>query len=458
MSIIIDDNDGGGTTPPTPTTTPTIDPSFPDMDDNLPVNGLPSITTAAQPAPTTAITTTGFDVEYNWLTITPTLPSNPYVHIRTGGYDLVSFENLGAIPQGDSILYTAKGTFEFELTAFQSLGLNNIFPDIVVDDWSDTINYIVVATISLSIPTISISTASVSFNYVDLGQLVSNEFASRIPITVGINPTFSNLNDATIDGIPISMAQYYYEVKSVQQTNVYYGTCGDYNDYYTEAETKGKGITPVATTKDVTPSQQSVIDRINSLNLGWTTGLTPDYLTTYTLQQMEAFASPAGSPTNVGTGDMTFLNDIHLQPGITKTTQRIDFRRAGLIYNNIFNTVTIYGSVLVGSTRRTLSAHVYLPYSHQTFRAEVYFMSDVQLNAQLYKSALQDPFFMKGDWVWSTAARDEGLELPVSPSWWDQYWWVMLLIIGIVGVILVAYIYGKFKRNKIIVNINKGVV
>lgn len=200
-------------------------------------------------------------------------------------------------------------------------------------------------------------------------------------------------------------------------------------------------------TKTLTESQTAVVNKIASLNLGWETGMTSDYVTEETINQMIVNAPSIGSgATNTETGDLQYNYPLRLAPGITRTKQRIDVRSGGFDYNSVFGTFPSIYPINSYNIYRTISAHATCPFVHQEYEVGVYLLANVEVDAEIYESALADPFFMRGDWLWNPLITSWDPTIVVEPtlldnwlSWWEEYGWIIILVL-ILGVGIYLFI------------------
>lgn len=385
-------------------------------------------------------------IRYDWLTIEMAEDNNEYMKHNIGGLDLSGYENLGSSETGENTFeFTSKIEFGYEMNSYLSLDMDDVFPELDIDKMSEPVQYAHIREFPIYIPYPYLDYyGKFRYSYVDLGEHVDHDYNLVIPVTIGINPTFSALDGETINGITIKTSEYLHEVKVMTVVLAREGTCGDYNDLYTPQEEVSEGVSTTTLSDDIpTFSQQFVIDHIEALDLGWKTGMTPEYVTSgITIQQWLTDSFTQGEDrTNTGTGDLTYNYPIRLQPEITKTRQRIDVRKTFFSYNPLG---IIYTQAITRfSVNRIISAHVKCPFVHLEYETTVYLICNVELDAEMYESALDDPFFRKGDWLWDPIIESWVPELIVLPTpfddledWWDKYGWIIITII-----VLTAGIY-----------------
>ena len=388
----------------------------------------------------------GNTLRYDWLTITMGDDDNDYLRHNVGGIDLISSESLGSTETNidNTFIFSTRVTFGYEINSYLALSLRDVFPDLETNKWSSYTTY---ATIKLTtLTTTSMHYGKFRYSYVYLGTPDYHDYDVNIPMTIGINPTFSALDGKTIGGVSIKTSEYLYEVKSVVVVSQRTGTCGDYNDNYTPQPKLSDGVDTLTLDKTLTLSQTKVINKIAELNLGWETGISSEYVTEgITINAILSDAPSIGSCfTNLATGDLSYDYPLRLAPGITRTKQRIDVRTGGFHYISAYGTITQILPINSYSIYRDISAHATCPFVHQEYETVVYLISNVEVDAEIYESALNDPFFRKGDWLWDPIIDSYDPEILVPRTflddlsdWWDEYGWIIILvIIGTIGIYL----------------------
>ena len=385
----------------------------------------------------------GQTIRYDWLTFEMAEDNNEYMKHNMGGLDLFGYESLGSTEAGENTLcFTSKVEFGYEMNSYLSLDMDNVFPELDTDKMSGFVQYAHIREFPLYIIFTKDYYGKFRYSYVDLGEHVDHDYDLTLPVTIGINPTFSALDGETINGITVKTSEYLHEVKSMKVVLAREGTCGDYNDIYTSQEESG-GVETTTLSDDMpTFSQQTVIDHLKELDLGYKTGMTSEYLFPKTIQEWVVDTFAVGEDeTNHGTGDLTYNYPIRLQPEITSTRQRIDVRKTFFSYNPLG---IVYTEPIVKfSVDRIISAHIKCPFVHTEYETTVYLVCNVELDAEMYESALDDPFFRKGDWIWDPIIESWDPVVVVMPTpfddlegWWNEYGWIIITVI-----VLVAGIY-----------------
>lgn len=381
-------------------------------------------------------------IRYDWLTFEMAEDNNEYMKHNMGGLDLISHENVKGKEVGNNTFeFMSIVKFGYEMNSYLSLDMDNVFPELDTDKMSSYKNY---AEISVVDWTQSYTVyGKFRYSYVELGEHVDHDYNLNIPVTIGINPLFSALDGEIINGITVKTSEYLYEVKSMKVVLARDGTCGDYNDIYTTQGELSKGGVDTATLSDVeqTLSQTTVINKIKDLDLGYKTGVTPEYLFPKTIQEIlhDSFTG-VEYRTNLGTGDLTYDYPIRLQPEITRTRQRIDVRSGGFTYYPPSNVIAFVDPIDSYEINRIISAHIKCPFVHTEYETNVYLLCNVELDAEMYESALDDPFFRKGDWIWDPIIESWDPVVVVLPTlfddledWWDKYGWLVITVIVLIA-------------------------
>ena len=393
-------------------------------------------------------------VRWDWLTVNIFDDPNDNLHHVVGSFSLFGLESLGISEQNENgVIFESRATFGVEIISFLGLDLYDCYPDMNLDK---VVIYPFAAYVAVDgwypSPYILSGSGVVSayINTIDLGTLNHQRTKTLVPITFGINPTFSNLGGSYINNILIENVVYAHEVKSATVSNQRYGFVGDYMDIYTE-QTRSSGGLVTETIRDDSPSQQKISDGIKKLDLGW------DYIRTVenlSIQQSIHYAPPSGHIyTNMGTGNLNINYDLTLQPAITKTIDEINLRTAGIViatnpWESLLHVITPVQEHVI---ERIKSIHVHKPMIKETFVLEVYFKASVELDVELYKSAMNDPNFCMGDWLWNGEPGSGSGTIPTKPAFFEEYGWILVLILMGLGLIVGLYFYVKIKGTKVIV-------
>lgn len=387
-------------------------------------------------------------IRYDWLTITMAEDNSDYLRHNIGGFDLIEYESLGSTDTGENTFtFMSRIKFGYEINSYLSLMLRDAYPDLVTDRMSPFIEYAHITHFPLCIPLPYIDYyGKFRYSYVYYGTPDYHNDFYNIPVTIGINPTFSALDGEIINGMVIQTSEYLYEVKSMEVVLAENGLCGDNKDLYTTQGEISKGVDTTTMSDDIpTFSQQCVMDHIEELDLGWKTGMSTEYVTSgITIQEwsVDTFTTGDGS-TNTGTGDLTYGYPIRLAPELTYTKQRIDVRRTFFSYCPLG--IIFTQAISEFSRERVISAHVVSPFVHLEYETTVYLICNVELDAEIYESALDDPFFRRGDWLWDPIIESFDPVIIVRPTplddlfdWWKQYGWIIILFVVI---IIILYLF-----------------
>lgn len=388
-------------------------------------------------------------IGYDWLTFSMAEDNDDYLRHNIGGVDLIDYESLDSEEAGENTLeFMSKITFGYEMNSYLALALKDVFYDLKTNAMSNPVTYAHIREFPIAfVPYISNDYyGKFTYSYVDNIDVydLHNDFHD-IPVTIGINPTFSALDGKVVNGITIKTSEFFYEVKVMDVVLAKEGTCGDYTDLYTTQEDVSKGVDTTTLSDDIpTFSQQFVIDHIEELDLGWKTGMGSNYFTdgiTITELLWDSF-SEGESRSNPATGDLTYIYPIRLQPELSYGEQRIDVRYTFFSYDP--NGILYTQPIQEFSVDRVISTHVKCPFVHLEYETTVYLICNVELDAEIYESALDDPFFRKGDWLWNPIINSYDPTLIVLPTplddlqaWWDEWGWlVILVLISVAGIYL----------------------
>ena len=68
------------------------------------------------------------------------------------------------------------------------------------------------------------------------------------------------------------------------------------------------------------------------------------------------------------------------------------------------------------------NAHVSNYYIHKNYRISCVILATIELDFEKYESKLNDPFFIQGDWVWSSmVGGTESIDIAQHQSWWEGF-------------------------------------
>ena len=340
-------------------------------------------------------------ITWDWLTTSVYDNPNDKLMHSIGGEDLKSFENLGIYSQDETgVIFKSRATFGFELNSYLALNVEDCYPDVKFDAIK-TFSYLGVAYTWGIIPQYA-KIYSITARSVDLGDTFNSQhYTDPLRLTVDIVPTFKNFGGEYLNGVQINSVDHIYEIKVVKMDKVEHGLVGEYEDIYTEQTTQSGEVNVVKLEED-DPGNAQARQGVNNLDLGWETNDITDVRNDITIQNDNYLSDPVGTTYhNSGTGAFDFNVMFSMRPEITYSEQTIHVRRAVLIVDTLWNTYQLHGSVENYDDTRMRSIHVTSPFVHQEYEVTVYFLATVNLDAEVYESALGDPYFVKGDWLWN---------------------------------------------------------
>lgn len=386
-------------------------------------------------------------ITWDWLSANVYENPNDNLKHSIGGYDLKSFENLGIFSQSETgIVFKSKAAFGFELNSFLNLNVENCYPDVNFNAIKN-FNYLGVAYTWGIIP-LHAESYFITARSVDLGETFNDQhYTDPLQLTVDIVPTFKDFGGEYLNGVLINSVDHLYEIKAVVMDEVEHGLVGEYNDYYTDQSTKSGSVDAIKLEAD-DPGNTAARQGINDLNLGWETDDILDVRNDLTIQSDNWFSDPKGTTyMNSGTGAFNFNVNFALRPEITYSEQTIHVRGACLIVDTLFNTYQLHGAATNYNAFRTRSIHVTAPFIHQEYEVTVYFLATVKLDFEQYESILNDPYFVRGDWLWNeeiggttdvTLVESDPLDYII-----DTLMPIIAFIVIVIIVILVIYILLK---------------
>jgi hypothetical protein len=332
---------------------------------------------------------------------------NPDDNLRfsVGGYDLHNFQSHGIYqqdPNTNEIVFKATGMFGFETNMYTTAEVGSVFPEINPNA-RQSYKFLSIKYFN-PWPFVSSTPSYYStFSSVDLGSKFNPQrYDQQVPITVGLNPSFANFGGRSINGIEIESNDYNYHVKHVEIAGIKDGDCGDYEDNYTNSNTKKVEIKTQKLTQD--SPDRDVLNLVTNANLG--VELT-DNQREITKQNSLEDTTPKGQVfSNRELGDFTFNDHVLLRPEVTITKQSVQVTDMAFEFCHFYKTSTIYWGPRTYKTPNydtpdlIKSVHVNNRYIHKDYKVQIDFLCSVKLDAETYETALNDPYFKQNDWMW----------------------------------------------------------
>lgn len=402
-----------------------------------------------------SVTISDKTIRYDWLNVQLENDPSDLVEFSKGGLKLTEFENDGIFSRNDEtreLVYKSRANFMFEINAYTDVDIFNVWPNINTHKqqlflylshhwfywfpWGESWQYYYVTA-----------------QTIDYGStFLSHDYDFTLPISIDIAPDFANLDGTTINGINIRSADYLYQIKAVEVANVRDGTCGDYEDLYTDQSWDGVNVEMDQFVEDSITNEYA-LGRVAEYDLG----VDPLDTRDHTIQNSKIDTFPQGHTEIYPSSNqpVIFNEHIALRPEITESIQEFEVRDAGLVSDGLFGWDDVERNPSTKEVDRVRSAHVYNQFIHKEYKVSVNFLATIQLDAQMYESFLADPYLKLGDWLWDNelggttdvvvVPHDSGIEMfwaVLGDMLFGSGGWIILVIIIIV-VIVVIYIFLK---------------
>lgn len=354
-------------------------------------------------------------VNESWIDVSLTDPNpNDKLKFNVGGEDLTKFESLGLYaknPEANELVYASKATIGFETNIYTDVNVFDVCPDLNPDadvtyqTFREQNNYGALYQGDQEF--------YVTFSTIDLGNTFNrHDYSQEFPISVNLHPDFESFDGETINGITIQTNEYKYETKTVEVSTIEEGLCGSYQDNYTGSQTFEQEIEVTASADDMNVDEyQNVADKCGGEVIeGSTRTLTvQNYITETTNIEGHNFNE---NTEDQKLGKFTFNDQARIRPSVMKKKQSIRVTAASILdqtdwtdWDQIYwgpNTYTSPTTTEFGDELNDVikSVHVQNRYIHKEYTAQMFIFSTVQLDAETFETALEDPYFQQGNFVW----------------------------------------------------------
>ena len=396
-----------------------------------------------------------------------TMPKSNKLQIVQGGYDLVSFINLGRYSYDEvsnQILYKAKARFEFELTAYTTASPHDVDPNFKVDNYVSR-EFLKVDKFSwIYDPNRKVTSYHIKYYEIDFSIKDKQEYSGYIPATIEIKNTIGFGGTRKIDGYTFTMPALEYDVMSVSVASLRQGIAGDKSDILIDFTGTREGKLKIYSATQETANKE-VMDYINKkANIGWKAGPTTDYIT---LQNWEVSGAQVGAVLDsIDPAKNTYKIPIHLKPEISIKRQYNTITWASIWWDYVDTWLIspkgmgFYAGPSTIQVPRTVAVKVVNHYIHYVFNVDMDLYMTVQPDHVLSSTELNDPFYALGDWVWDASVQGDVPTLAEDTVTWDLIggvfniiWTILIIIIVAIAIYLFARIgvpllIRKFKKSK----------
>ncbi|KKN04824.1 hypothetical protein LCGC14_1093470 [marine sediment metagenome] len=403
------------------------------------------------------------------------------IDISKGGYDLISFENMGMVPGSyDEVskqaIYRARVVFGFEVNAWTSATFNDIYPKINIDNTVKT-PYLQTAVwhhIGLHILPIgaylgSSKTYSIEYRSIDYGTTTKrlfnifgilritdvvdvpnsyllHDYHGTIPTTITISPGLRFSGAITVGGQTFSVPTLTSDIIYTQIKNVRGGEAGGYEDRYSDQgmDTASVLLT-LADKNEYSTTIQKIVDWFNDGNVGRIANKKNESITIQQSIIDKSHSNDRYDSINIG-NSFSFNIPVHIRPGVTKLRNYFDLTTGTFRWfaDGHWN---MNPSITTKTIQRDVSVSVQNVFIHYDFEVISDLFMTTQFTAELSQSFLNDPNLEISDMIWDKSIwGDKIVEIVLTktPSIWD----ILIMILTIVAIIVVAYFVFKYLRSR----------
>jgi len=417
--------------------------------------------------------TTQTTIEADWLSVVPgnyvDISQNPYetkMKVAVGGEDLLSFQSLGVVyseTNDDQIVYKSRAVFGEEIVAYSAVSLRDTFSNFNTND-QGSMEYFRLDRYYIQ----GAYTERYHLRWYEASydEPTYHDYNGYVPVTFSIKPFLDTTGYINVGGVSIPAPSYSADISQAKVQDVSSGECGVYEDEFVDVGIQDTKITIVPTVDTFTAAEQALMDWYNGRDLGLEG---TSVIRETTMNQGLLDGDPVGTTYHNPTPQesLTAKINVNIIPEVSKYTQDITMRRAGIIYWQwgFFsgNIDPIYG-VETRVVPRVVGAHVSNYFMHYTVVVSVDFYATVPSTAQLTQSVLSDPYLQVGSFIWDTSLfGTESAELPFTTGdfWLELFnaifpWIIIIAVVAIlIGGTYLYIMFRKKKRNPVNVIINK---
>jgi len=378
-----------------------------------------------------------------------------------GGEDLFSFENMGEIGRNletNEVTYRARAKFGLEMSAWTKADFRDHYPQINLEKQTKVrfLNYHLWGRTLFWIPIlIKVHPYYATYNEIDFGNTFNrHNYDGNLPISLYIKDLLRFANNINVAGQTFSVPSLLGQITQVKVVGTRSGEVGTYTDRYTDvAGVKEGKVNFVVVDDAVSSSATKVANWLNEQNLGWQSS---NDIGERTIQQSIRNPISKGSilPDSIS-GDNKWTSNlpIHLQPGVTKSSQYIRVKSASIQYIQAAPTeLNILLGPVVQTYQRDVSVHVYNQFLHYDLEISVDFAMTVRYVGKLSTSILEDPNLIISDMLWDTSIMGDSITTIGLTASEDIFSLILNTIINIVifavAILVVVKVVIPYFRRK----------
>ena len=408
----------------------------------------------------------------------------------TGGYDLLSFENMGVVSYSEgekTIMYRARAKWGFEVNAWTECLYDDIFPFInilhetkyefftvvykkknwigvpfttSVQRYYSKFREIDYGTTKSQLPYIAIPGGSGGFfgEYsVDVpNSYLKHDYDGNLPITVTIDPGYKFSGEIELAGQKFTVPTLTSDIINVKITYVRSGEVGSYEDRYTNYAGITNGTVHIKVLDDeitkLSHGSEKIANWLNDKELGWRLYKDVSQDPFQTIQQ--GLVSKGGVGTTFSDpsayDEMTFGLPVHIQPEVWKDAQILEYNVGKVQYWTQSGTLKPYYGPVTETYQRDVSVHVQNYFVHYDLEMESDIFMTAQFEGALSESFLEDPNLVISDMIWDNSllgAHKVDIGLKKEPQWWDWIIWLIIIAIATYIGYKVLKLFLEFKKK-----------
>lgn len=378
----------------------------------------------------------------------------------TGGFDLISFENLGQYGQPNyetgEVIYRAKVKWGLEVNAWTSALFRNIYPNININNVEEQIylsiqywRHVNCLLTGLGHYQSSTPTYGIKFYDIDFGSSYKqHDYHGSIPIIVGIDPGLKYSGEITVAGQAFTVPTLTSDILYTKIVDMRGGECGSYVDRYSNQGFSTASVT-IKTDPDLFDSGvDKITEDFNEKGIG---GITKDSNDTVWVQQSVYDLSYKGSTMHASgvSNEQAFSLPVHIQPEVTKLRNYFNLMKGGFHWYSCCGKYRKAVWSVDERIQRDVSVHVQNIFVHYDLEMESDLFMTCRFSGEISETFLEDPNLVISDMIWDQSIwGDEKVEIELIDEGVD--WLIIILVVIIIGVgVYVVYtIYKKRSQEK----------
>ena len=341
-----------------------------------------------------------------------------------GGKKLVSFEKIGSLEKdGEKVAWKAKAVFEYDVLAYSKVLPENTVAGSLQKQQSK--QWLLIR----KFPSVNVYpppqynnlekiTGNIRYNDLDYGgQMYSHHYSGHIPIELNIKQDFAG-RTFELNGYTIKNLKVYSEIRDVVVKGAETKNIAEYNDLFGDKEntkTDIGGVNVIDPDVGSGDKYKDVLKEMESLGMQSRTKL-GEFTMSYggrsgqSMTDVETVGTTWSDKESDDT--ISFNMKYTVKPEITVKKEEVKFKYGEINWD--YEDVLFSASSVkldysqMRSFKRIESVHVYNKMVRNTFKVEVNFIAEGEMEGELGGDELEDPALDIGDFVWDPNFTGEG--------------------------------------------------